>query len=121
MAGNKLQRTGPLAITNAAANLMNPPTLTGGVNVGGSNTYLIIRHIIVNNKTSSFATVSLYIGATGASAAGTEFWATARTVPPNTAIEYFGAVTLEAADFLVGLANASTTLTFEAEYEIGIR
>jgi len=121
MAGNKIQTSGPIALTNAAANLLNPPTLTGGVNVAGTNTYMIIRHMVVTNKTANFATVTFYKGLSGATTAGTEFWAVARTVPPNITIEFGGILVLEAADFLVGLANASTTLTFEAEYEIGIR
>ena len=121
MANNKLLRIGPVAIPSSAGNLVNPPTLTGGVNVGGSNTFLTLRHMVITNKTNANATVSLYIGLTGATSAGTEFWAIQRTVPANSAIEFGGQLVLEVADFLVGVASAGTTLVFEAEGELGIR
>jgi hypothetical protein len=123
VAANKQIRLGPVAIANAAGNLFNPPTLTGGVNTPGTtvNTYYVLRHIRVVNKTAGAATVSLYIGATGASAAGTEFAFNATSVPANSAVDHYGFTTLDINDFLTGLASAAATLTIEAEGEIGIR
>lgn len=122
MASNKIVRMGPVAIANAAGNLVNPPTVTGGTGVAGTNanTYLAINHIRIVNKTGGAATVSLYIGATSGSAAGTEFGYNATSIPANSYVDWYGRLRLEPADFLSGLASAAATLTFEAEGEIGV-
>jgi hypothetical protein len=122
MAANKAIRLGPVAVSNAAANLFNPPTVTGGVNVPATsvNTYYIIRHIRIINKTAGAVTFSGYVGATGGSAAGTEFLGTAISVPANSYIEWYGALRLDVADFFTGLASALTSLVIEAEGEMGI-
>lgn len=122
MASNKTLRFGPVAIGSSAANIINPPTLTGGTGLSGTNTntYVVLRHIRIVNKTSSAATVSLYIGATGGSAAGTEFAFNGTSVPANSYVDWYGLVRLDIADFLTGLASAATTLTFQAEGEIGV-
>jgi hypothetical protein len=124
MAANKPIRIGPVALTTTlTTNILNPPTLTGGVNTGTTNTncYYMISHIRIVNKTASAATFSLYIGATGANAAGTEFMGTAQAVPANSFVEWFGRVTLDVADFLVGGAGTATALTVQMEGEIGVR
>jgi len=122
MASNKLLRMGPVALGTTAANIINPPTITGGTGLAGTNsaTYLVVRHIRVVNKTGSAATCSFYIGATGGSAAGTEFLGTALSVAANSYIDWYGQVRLDTSDYLTGLASAATTLTFEAEGEIGV-
>lgn len=122
MASNKVIRFGPVALAAAAANILNPPTLTGGTGLAGTNaaSYLILRHIRIVNKTGAAATATLYIGATGGSAAGTEFLGTAIQVPANSAIDWYGMLRLDAADFLSGLASAATTLTIQGEGEIGV-
>jgi hypothetical protein len=122
MAANKAIRLGPVAVASAIGNLFNPPTVTGGVNAPATstNTYYILRHIRIVNKTAGAVTFSGYIGATGGSAAGTEFLGTAISVPANSYIEWYGALRLDVADFLTGLASAATSLTIEAEGEMGI-
>lgn len=122
MPANKLVAFGPTAITNAATNMLNPPTVTGGTGLHGTNaaTYLVIRHITVVNKTSSSATFSMFIGATGGSAAGTEFAASSTSIPANSNWTWGGLLRLDTADFLTALASANTTLVFQAEGEIGI-
>lgn len=124
MAANKTIRVGPVALTNTlTTNILNPQTLTGGVSAGGttnSNTYLILRHIRISNKTASAATFSLWIGATGANTAGTEFMGTAQSVPANSYVDWYGMIRLDTADFLVGGAGTATALTLEGEGEIGI-
>ena len=69
MAANKNIRIGPVALTTTlTTNILNPQTLTGGVSAGGTSntqTYILIRHIRIANKTASAATFSLWIGATG--------------------------------------------------------
>lgn len=121
---NKPIRVGPVALSaTLATNILNPQTLTGGVSAGGTPntaTYIILRHIRISNKTGNAATFSLWIGATGANAAGTEFMGTAQSVPANSYIDWYGLIRLDAADFLVGGAGTATALTFEAEGEIGV-
>lgn len=122
MAGMKNVRVGPVAMAASATNILNPPTLSGGTGLAGTNTatYSIIRKIIIVNKTGADATFSLWLGATGASAAGTEVVGTATTVPARGSFVHYCAIRLDAADFLTGLASAVTTLTFQADIEIGV-
>lgn len=121
MAQNKRFRFGPIALTNTlTTNLLNPPTATGGTNGGSSAQYIVLNHIRIVNKTSSAATFSLYLGATGANAAGTEVIGTGLSVAANSAYDWYGALRIDAADFLVGGASASTTLTIQGEGEIGV-
>jgi len=122
MAANKVLRFGPAALANSAANIINTniTSLSGPVGYTQTQPYVIIKHIRIVNKTASAATCSLYVGATGASAAGTEFLGTALSIAANSAYDWYGLLRLDAADFLTGLASAATTLTFEAEGEIGL-
>lgn len=124
MAANKLVRFGPVALTTTlTTNILNPGTTTGGVGMPATSTnlYFVLRHIRIVNKTASAATFTLYLGATGANAAGTEVIGTALSVAANSAFDWYGILTLDVADFLVGGAGTATALTFEAEGEIGIR
>lgn len=122
MAQNKQCRFGPVAIAAAAGNLFNPPTLAGGVNppAGSAASYFILRHIRIVNKSALAVPVSLWIGATGGSAAGTEFAFSAKSVPANDSVDWYGAVRLDTADFLTGLAGTVTTLVISGEGEIGV-
>jgi hypothetical protein len=123
MASNKTIRIGPVALSaTLTTNILNPQTLTGGVVSGTTNsaTYVILRHIRIVNKTAGAVTFSLWIGATGANAAGTEFIGTAQSVAANSYVDWYGMVRLDAADFLVGGAGAGTSLTLEGEGEIGV-
>jgi hypothetical protein len=122
MAQNKQVRFGPVALSNSAANILNPGTTTGGVGMpsNSGNLYFLVKHIRLVNKTSGPVTATLYIGATGGSAAGTEFAFNGTSVPANDSKEWYGNVRLDVADFLTGLAGASTSITFEAEGEVGV-
>ena len=123
MAANKVIRLGPVALSNVTTtNIVNPPTLTGGTGLAGTNTasYLILKHIRIVNKTAGAVTFSLYIGATGGNAAGTEFMGLGTSVAANSFVDWYGQLRLDTADFLVGGASALTSLTFQAEGEIGV-
>lgn len=122
MASNKSIRLGPIAVANAVGNLFNPPTLTGGVNppLTSTNSYYVIRHIRIVNKTAGAVTFTGYVGATGGSAAGTEFLGNGLSVPANSYVDWYGVLRLDVADFLTGVASATTALTIEAEGEIGV-
>lgn len=102
MAGTVKRLAGPLALTN---------TLTTNVyNNTSALIYDVIKHIHIANKTASNITFSLYLGATGANAAGTELW-TAQNIPPNSSFDWYGNLKMLSTDFLVGGASAATSLT----------
>ncbi len=124
MAANKIVRMGPVALTTTTTtNILNPPTLTGGVSAGGTSntaTYFVLRHLRIVNKTASAATFSLYIGATASNTAGTEFLGLGTSVPANSYVDWYGQLRMDTADFLVGGAGTTTALVLQAEGEIGV-
>lgn len=120
---NKPFRFGPVALTTTlTTNILNPPTLTGGVGAShaGANTRIILTHIRVVNKTAGAATFSLWLGATGGNAAGTEVIGQGLSVAANSYFDWFGRLPVEVTDFLVGGSDTATALTIEGEGEIGV-
>jgi len=103
MAGIAYKRTfGPLALTT---------TLTTNVyNNASALIYDLIRQLHISNKTGSAATFTLYIGATGANAAGTEVFL-GFSVAANSSYDWYTALKLVSTDFLVGGSNTTTALT----------
>ncbi len=107
MAGT-IKKIGPTSLTN---------TLTTNVyNQSSALIYDVIRRIIVANKTGSAATFTLYLGATGANAAGTELFV-AKSVPANDTFTFSMNLKMLSTDFLVGGASANTTLVITLESE----
>lgn len=99
---------GPLALTT---------TLTTNVyNQSSALIYDVIKHIHIANKTGSAATFTLYLGATGANAAGTELWL-GYSVPANSAFEWYGNLKVVSTQFIVGGSGTATALTIFAEGE----
>ena len=122
MAQNKLVRFGPVALmTTMTTNILNPTvtSLSGPVGFTLSQPYFILRHIRIINKTGTTATFSLWVGATGANAAGTEVVGSGWPISANSAFDLPCALRLDAADFLVGGAGTTLSLVFEAEGEVG--
>lgn len=121
MASNKAFRFGPVAMSNTlTTNILNPPTASGGVGAGSSSQYIVLRHIRIVNKTAGAVTFSLWLGATGGNAAGTEVVGIAQSVAANSAYDWYGQMRIDAADFLVGGASAATSLSIQGEGEIGV-
>jgi hypothetical protein len=133
MASNKAFRFGPVALTTTTTtNILNPPTASGGVGAGSSAQYIILRHVRVVNKTATAAFFALWLGGTGANAAGTEViaggTATAGTldasrgvsVAGNSYFDWYGSLRLDSTDFLVGGAGTATALVINGEGEIGV-
>jgi hypothetical protein len=121
MASNKRFRFGPVALTTTlTTNILNPATASGGVNAGSSSQYIVLSHIRIVNKTASAASFSLWLGATGANAAGTEVIGTATPIAANSAFDWYGSLRLDAADFLVGGSGTATALTITGEGEVGV-
>ena len=113
----------PIALTNAIANLLNPnvTAVTGPVGFTMTQPFVIVTQGRVVNKDSAAHTCTFYKGATGASAAGTEVWANALSVPANSFLDvWFGRMRFDAADFLTGKADANTVLTLLLTGEIGV-
>ena len=118
---NRAFRFGPIALTNTlTTNLLNPSTLTGGVNCNPTAAYIILRRMNIINKTAGAVTFSLWLGATGANAAGTEVVGSGQSISANSYFPWSGYLRLDSTDFLVGGASANTSLTLEGEGEIGI-
>jgi hypothetical protein len=121
MAQNRIQRFGPVALTNTlTTNILNPAAAGSGTGYTPTATYAVLRHIRVVNKTAGAVTCSFWIGATGGNAAGTEFMGNALSVAANSYVDWYGQVRLDSTDFLVGGASANTSLTWEAEGEVGL-
>ncbi len=119
MASNTIrQLVKPTAMSATyTTNVYNVPTSSGGVGAG-LTPYAIIRRIHVFNVTGSAATFRLFIGATGANAAGTELFY-GQAVAANSSFDWYGQVRMDAADFLVGGASAGSTLTIAIAGEVG--
>lgn len=124
MASNKSFRFGPVALTTTlTTNILNcnVTSLAGPVGFTLTQPYIILRHIRIVNKTGSAATFSLWLGATGANAAGTEVIGQGTSIAGNGGyFDWYGMLRLDAADFLVGGSNTATALTIEGEGEIGV-
>ncbi len=120
---NTAFRIGPVALTTTyTTNIFNPGTTTGGVNCTAApfdKLYVVLYKIRVVNKTTSACTWRLYVGATGANAAGTELYYD-YSIPPNSIHEVPYRIRLSTADFLVGGAQTTLSLVFEADGEIGV-
>jgi hypothetical protein len=105
MANGTLKRiAGPAYIANAAANIYTPPA---------STILTVINQIRVSNKTGTAASYTLYVGATGASAGGTEVTGLSESVAANSHVDqYFSpGLRMLSTDFLTGVASAASTLT----------
>ncbi len=102
MAQSTIKRlAGPAYIAATATNIYNPASGIVG----------FVSAIWIANVTTGPITYTLYVGATGGSAGGTEI-AKAVSVPANTSTPlYLPNLKLKAADFLTGLASAGTSLT----------
>ena len=120
---DKFIRFGPVAmILTTPTNILNCniTSLAGPVGLTLTQPHMGIRHIRIVNKTAGAVTFSLYLGATGASAAGTEVIGTGLSIPANSAFDWYGYLNMEVADFLVGGAGTTTALTIEGEGTISL-
>jgi alpha/beta superfamily hydrolase len=116
---NKAFSFGPVALAASAANVLNPPTASGGVNAGSSPNYIIVKHMRFVNTTGAAITLSGYLGATGASAAGTEVVGIGKSVPANDYLDWFGQMRIDSTQFLVMFGSA-VGLTVQGSGEIGV-
>src|SRR6202051_1745365 len=103
LSGQVKRTVGPVALSS---------TLTTNVyNQGSALIYDVLKWLYVANKTGSAATFSLWLGATGGNAAGTELY-NAVNVPANTTNAYYlGNLKMLNTDFLVGGSGTASALT----------
>ncbi len=112
-------RIGPVALSiTTTTNIFSPAAAGAGTGYTPTASYAIIRHIHILNKTTTDATFSLWINASGVNTVGSEFWGIGQKVSANSSVDYFGVLKLTSADFLVGGASIATTLTLHAEGEL---
>jgi hypothetical protein len=113
MAGTPKLLSSPAYIAASAANIFTP--------AGGSALlYDIVRHIHVANVTNAAATFSLYIGATGGSAGGTEL-AKILTVAAYSCWDWYGALKLISTTFMSGICETGASklvITVEGEQSV---
>lgn len=120
---NRPFKFGPVALTTTlTTNILNPnvTSLAGPVGFTLTQPYLLITHLRLVNKTPGAVTASLWLGATGANAAGTEFAFQGASIAANSYADWNGRLRMDAADFLVGGSNTATALSIEGEGEIGV-
>ncbi len=122
MAANKIFNFGPVAMSaTLTTNILNSAitSLAGPVGFTATQPCIILRHIRIVNKTAGAVTFSLWKGANGANAAGTEVIGIGKSIPANDVYDWYGMMRFDAADFLVGGASAEMSLSIQGEGEIG--
>lgn len=134
MASNKPFSFGPVALTTTTTtNILNGAitSLAGPVGFTATQPRILLRHIRVVNKTNAAAKFGLWLGATGANAAGTEVVAGATaaagaltaggvSIPAGGVFDWYDpGLPLESTQFLVGGADTATALTIQGSGEIG--
>lgn len=109
-----------VALTNTlTTNILNGAitSLSGPVGFTATQPKIKITRIRSVNKTNAAHTVSLFRGATGANAAGTEYLWSASTVPANDSLVEYPNTAFESTDFLVGGADANTSIVLNIDFE----
>lgn len=104
MASTLKTLAGPAYIANSATNVFTP---------AASTIISVINQIRVSNKTAGAITYTLYVGATGGSAGGTEITGLSESVAGNSHVDqYFSpGLIMKSTDFLTGVASAASSLT----------
>lgn len=120
----KILKIPPIPVPSSVANLLNCNTtsITGPVGYTPTQDYLVVKHVaVVNNDSAAPHTLTLYKGATGASAAGTEWCAAGLSVPANGSIQlFYGEARFDATDFLTGVADTASKLVLIIDANIGV-
>jgi hypothetical protein len=118
---NKRLNIEPLTVpTGSVANIFNCAlgSLSGPVGMAATQPYVVLEAIRAINTTASAITLTLYKGATGASAAGTQFAFPGISIPANSYLDFYQDTRFDSSDFLTGLASA-TGIVLNMSGEIG--
>ncbi len=119
----------PIALSNAAANLLNcgVTSLAGPVGLTIGQPYLLITHIhFANNDASAPHNFTIFKGATGGSSASTALFETFPLTAAGTVgstYDYYpggDGLRLDSTDFLTGLADVANKIVLTIDADIGI-
>lgn len=111
MAGTPKRLAGPAFIAASATDIFAPAAAT---------IFTVVTHIHVTNKDTSARTFTLYVGATGGSASGTELikdYSLAIAGSSSSSWDYYGRLVLKSTDFLSGIASTVSTCVIVVEGE----
>jgi hypothetical protein len=112
MASTLKRISGPAYLAAAAADVYTPPA---------STIFTVIKHIRLVNKDVSARTVTLFVGATGGSAGGTEILKDYSIAVGGEKDLYFNpGLRMSSTDFLTGLASAANAVTITVMGEQGV-
>lgn len=136
MAANKVFGFGPVAMNvDTRTNILNPGAgarATPPVGYTDTQAYIVLKHVRVVNKDIVSRAFALWKGLTVANTLGTEVISggtatagvldttTGVSVPGSSYFDWYGSLRLDSADFLVGGAKTTLTLTIQGEGEIGV-
>lgn len=122
MAANKILNIEPVFVPAIAGNLLNCgiTSLAGPIGYTQTQPYIVLQHIRVTNNDIVAHTVALYKGLSNGSAPGTEFAFSGATIQPKASLDWVGRARFDSADFLTGVADTASKVTFTAEGEIGL-
>lgn len=121
MASNRAFRVGPVAMSaTLTTDIFSPAAAGSGTGYTPSASYAIIKHIRIVNKTAGAVTFSLWLGASGGNAAGTEVVGIGVSIPANDYFDWYGQMRINSGEYLVGGASAGTSLSITLEGEVGL-
>jgi hypothetical protein len=131
MAQNKIFNSEPafiatnsLSTVQAGGNLFNCAVTTlaaQGIGFTPSQPYAIMKHIhVANTLTTTAVNVTLYKGATIASASGTQFQWSSVSIPAQSYLDWYGQHRFDSADYLTGYASLPNAVTINMDGEIGL-
>lgn len=121
MASNKILNFEPVYLPAAAGNILSPGAAPGSA-VGYTATapYIIVKHIRVLNTDTVAHSFSLYKGASGGSAGGTQIGFAGNTpIPAGQWVDCYSQIRLDTADFLTGIADSASKLVIFVAGEVG--
>ena len=111
----------PAFVPNAAGNLLNPGAApASAVGYTATGPYIVLKHVRVMNVDTAPHVITFYKGATGAHTAGTEVMFNNLSIPAQSYFDWVGYLRFDSADFLVGVCDAASKVTWNGEGEIGI-
>lgn len=119
---NKKLNIQPLIVSTTVTNLLNctVTTLTpGGVGFTGAQPYVLVKHIRAVNYSSNPLTLTLYKGATGASAAGTQFGFPGVTIAANSWSDFYTENRFDSGDYMTGIGSG-VGIVLNIAAEIGV-
>ncbi len=108
MAGTIRRIAGPAFLPSVVGNPYTPEAAT---------IYTVLKHLHFFNVSASPVTISIYIGESGAAAAGTQLFDTFEILA-NQPYDYFTLTRMNSTDFLTGIASAASAVTYTIDADM---